>query len=310
VITVASTQTFPSSPGAAETDGSASLEPWARMLVDAAGVGPGDRVLDVACGSGIVARIAVDRAGAGGSVVGLDRDPAVLALAERLRPDVEWRRGDALGLPFLARSFDVVLCQASLMYFSDTGRALREMARAIKDDGTVAIHVWDRLDDQPAHRLLVDVVSRSAGEDATDLLRSSFSLGDLSELQAVLRAAGLWPAVTRTRSTALRFGSVEEFVAEEVQHSSLGERLAGAVLEGIIDDTRDALRPFTSADGTLDVPIRGHVIAATLRARHVTGARRIHAGAGTRHGSADHARSAAGRSTTRRPAGGRGTAFA
>ena len=113
-----------------------------------------------------------------------------------------------------------------------TGRALREMARAIKDDGTVAIQVWDRPDAQ----------------------------SDLPALQALLPAAGLWPVVTRTRSAHLK--------------------------------------AFTSADGALDVPIRGHVIAATLRARHVTGARRVHAGIGTRHGSVGHARNAAG-STTR-----------
>jgi SAM-dependent methyltransferase len=211
---MASTRALTLSPGSAETEWSASLEPWARMLVDAAGIDPGDRVLVVACGTGIVARAAADRTGAAGSVVGLDRDPAMLAVAEGLRPDLEWREGDAMGLPFLARSFDVVLCQAALMSFSDTGRALREMARAIKDDGTVAIQVWDRMDAQ----------------------------SDLPALQALLPAAGLWPVVTRTRS---------------------------------ID-----LRAFTSADGALDIPIRGHVIAATLRARHV-GSRHVHAGIGT-----------------------------
>ena len=121
-----STRTFPPLPVSAETDGSASLEPWWRgSLVDVAGVGQGDRILDVACGTGIVARIAADRVGAGGfQFVGLDRDPAMLAVAERLHHDIEWREGDALGLPFLARSFDVVLCQAALTCFSDTGRAL------------------------------------------------------------------------------------------------------------------------------------------------------------------------------------------
>ena len=101
-----STQAFPRSPGSAETDGSVSLEPWARMLVDAGGVGPGDRVLDVACGTGMVSRIAADRVGARGSVVGLDRNPAMLAVAERLHPDI-------------GRSFDVVLCRAALTCFTD-----------------------------------------------------------------------------------------------------------------------------------------------------------------------------------------------
>jgi SAM-dependent methyltransferase len=201
-------------------------------------------------------------------------------------------------LPFLARSFDVVLCQAALMFFADPRKALGEMARAIKDDGTVAIQVWDGLDGQPAYRPFIDVVAGVAGQDATDLLSSYFSRGDRSELHGLLRAGGLWPIATRTGSTNLRFGSVDEFVMTEVQGTPLGERLTGVELSRIVEGSRAALRAFASPDGTLDIPIRGHVITATLRARHITGARRIHSGAGTRHGSVAHARSISG-STTR-----------
>jgi SAM-dependent methyltransferase len=260
---MASPQTFHLSDDSAEAYESvfvpALFEPWAQMLVDAADIRSGDRVLDVACGTGIVARTAADRVGAAGSVVGIDRNPAMLAVAERLRPDIDWREGDASGLPFLARSFDVVLCQAALMFFSDPRKALGEMARAIKDDGIFAIQVWDRLEDQPAYRRFIEAAARSAGTDAADLLRSSFSRGDLSELHGLLRAGGLWPTASMTRTTTLR---------------------------------------FTSPDGTVDIPIRGHVITATLRARHISRAQRIHSGAGTGPGSVVQARAIAG-STTR-----------
>jgi ubiquinone/menaquinone biosynthesis C-methylase UbiE len=291
---MASTQTFDLSQDSAEAYEEvfvpALFEPWARLLVDAAGVHAGDRVLDVACGTGIVARIAAERVGPRGSVVGVDRNPAMLAVAERLRPDIEWREGDAAGLPFLARSFDVALCQAALMFFADPRRALREMARAIKDDGTVAIQVWDRLDDQPAYRPFIDVVSRVAGRDATSILGSYFSRGDLSALQALVRAAGLWPAAGGTRSTDLHFDSVDAFVMTEVRSTPLGERLTSDVLATIIEGSRDALGAFTGPDGTLNIPIRGHVITSTLRARHMSGPRRVHVG--TRHAGTDHARSA------------------
>jgi ubiquinone/menaquinone biosynthesis C-methylase UbiE len=256
----------------------ALFEPWARIVVDAAGVREGDRVLDVACGTGIVARVAADRAGPKGSVVGIDRNPAMLAVAKRLRPDIEWREGDASGLPFLARSFDIVVCQAALMFFPDPRASLKEMARAVKDDGTVAIHVWERLQDQPAYRPFIDVAARSAGPDATDLLGSYFSRGDLSELWRLLEAGGLWPAATITEATMLRFGSVDEFVMTEVQSTPLGERLAGDAVARIIEDSREALRAYTSPDGTLDIPIRGHVITATPRARRgqLTGSSRTH----------------------------------
>src|SRR5688572_27748780 len=102
---------------------------WAPHLVEAAGVAPGQAVLDVACGTGVVARTAADRMGGKGRVVGLDLNDGMLAVAGRLRPDIEWRQGDAAELPFDAGSFDVVLCQSALMFFPDRARALREMAR-------------------------------------------------------------------------------------------------------------------------------------------------------------------------------------
>ena len=299
---MASTQTIDLAQDSAEAYESMFVpvlfELWAKLLVDAAQVRSGDRVLDVACGTGIVARLAADRVGPGGSVVGIDRNPAMLAVAERLRPDIEWREGDPSGLPFLARSFDVVLCRAALTSFADPRKALGEMARAIKDDGTVAIQVWDRLDEQPAFRPFIDEVARVAGPEATDLLGSTFSRRDRSELHGLLRAGGLWPAATTTRSTDLRFGSVDAFVMWEVQRTPLGGHLTGDQLSRIVEGSREVLRSFTSPDGTLDIPIRGHVIAATLRARHITGARRIHADVGAPHGSVAHARAIAG-STTR-----------
>ena len=103
---------------------------WAPILCGAAGVTSGQAVLDVACGTGIVARTAADLVGGGGSVVGLDLNEAMLTVAGRVRPDIEWRQGDSAALPFADRSFDVALCQMALMFFADRRRALQEMARS------------------------------------------------------------------------------------------------------------------------------------------------------------------------------------
>src|SRR5688572_2975470 len=109
----------------------------ARHTVDAANVTPGQSVLDVACGTGVVAREVANRRGTGSGVVGFDLNEAMLAVARRLRPDIEWKQGDAAQLPFATASFDVVLCQAALMFFPDRVQALGEMARVVGPDGTV-----------------------------------------------------------------------------------------------------------------------------------------------------------------------------
>ena len=98
---------------------------WAPMVCDAAEITAGQQVLDVACGTGIVARAAADRAGPG-NVIGVDLNDAMLTVARRVRPDITWRQGDASALPFPDGTFDAVVCQMALMFFPDRARALRE----------------------------------------------------------------------------------------------------------------------------------------------------------------------------------------
>ena len=119
---------------------------WAPLLVDTGRVEPGQSVLDVACGTGIVARTAADRLAGTGRVVGLDLNAAMLAVARRVRPDLEWRQGDVAALPFPHGAFDRVLCQMALMFFPDRAAALREMARVAAPGGVVAVCVPAALD--------------------------------------------------------------------------------------------------------------------------------------------------------------------
>ena len=135
---------------------------WAPILCDAAGIGAGHKVLDVACGTGIVARTAAERAGAA-QVTGVDLNEAMLTVARRVRADIDWRHGDAAALPLADRSFDAVLCQMALMFFPDRIGALREMARVAAPSGTVAVLVPAGLGAQPAYGPFVDMAARHAG---------------------------------------------------------------------------------------------------------------------------------------------------
>jgi ubiquinone/menaquinone biosynthesis C-methylase UbiE len=117
---------------------------WAPQMVDAARVASGDRVLDVGCGTGVLARTAADRVAADSQVTGLDRNAGMLAVARRLRPQIDWRQGDATALPFADASYDVVMSQFALMYFPDRTAALKEMVRVLRLGGRLAIAVWGR----------------------------------------------------------------------------------------------------------------------------------------------------------------------
>jgi ubiquinone/menaquinone biosynthesis C-methylase UbiE len=123
------------------------LGPWAPLLVERAAVAPGERVLDVACGTGVVGRIATQRVGAKGYVAGLDLNAGMIAVARSIPmapgSTIDWHEGSALALPFPGGSFDVVLCQQGLQFFPDRALGLREMRRVLQAGGRLALSVWN-----------------------------------------------------------------------------------------------------------------------------------------------------------------------
>lgn len=226
---------------------------WAPLLCDAAGVTAGHLVLDVACGTGIVARIAADRAGPA-SVTGVDINPAMLTVARRVRPDITWREGDAASLPFADGSFDAVLCQMALMFFPDRAAALAEFGRVAVTGGTVAVLVPSHLGAQPAYGPFVDMAARVAGPDARSLLSAYFACGDDAGLAVLFERAGLEQVTVRPTLGEMRFPSVDALVATEVDSTPLGERITESVRARLLDGARDVLAGFTAGDGSLRAP--------------------------------------------------------
>jgi SAM-dependent methyltransferase len=238
---------------------------WAPRLIELAAVAPGQAVLDVACGTGIVARTVADRQHGHGRVVGLDLNEAMLNVARRVRPEIEWRQGDAARLPFPDRAFDVALCQMAFMFFPDRRQVLAEMARVVTAGGTVAFSVPSRLDAQPAYAPFVAMAARHAGPEALGLLSAYFASGDLDELRGLVAAAGLSVAASRTHMGAVRCPSVDAFVAAEVESTPLRERISDEVYARIRDDARELLRPFTRSGGAAEVPLEAHLVVARPR---------------------------------------------
>ncbi len=159
--------------------------PWARDLVARAGLKIGERVLDVACGTGIVVREVLPTVGPNGRVVGVDFSPAMLEVAQTRVPSeapVEWYEASAEALPFPGAAFDLVLCQQGLQFFPDKPGAIREFSRVLAPGGRVALSVWRTLEHNPVHEAMNEAVVRHLG---TPTLAASFS-GNAPELEALL----------------------------------------------------------------------------------------------------------------------------
>lgn len=188
----------------------AIFEPWSRELIKRALVWKGDRVLDVACGTGIVAcRIA----SSGATVTGLD--PAADRLTQaKLRATEEgvgvtWLDGTALSLPFRQPVFDLVTCQQGLQFTGDPALAAREMRRVIAPGGRVAIATWCAIDHQGPLAVLDDIAFRHTGKRYVE----PFSLGDATALAALLTGASFFAINVETVTRQVRVPEPARFAA-------------------------------------------------------------------------------------------------
>ncbi|MDH5519229.1 MAG: methyltransferase domain-containing protein [Acidimicrobiia bacterium] len=248
---------------------------WAPHVLDAARVGPGTSLLDVACGTGIVARTAVERIGNDGSVIGVDLNEAMLTVAQRVAPDLDWREGDVADLPFDDDTFDAVTCQMAMMFFPDRDRALAEMIRVTRPGGWIALAVPASLDAQPAYRPFVDIAARHSGPEARALLGSYWNCGDADELVAGLEQAGLGPIDRRTRTGTATFDSSDAMVATEVESTPLIDRIDEQTYARIRTEVGEALARYTKPDGLFEIPFVGHVVGAQVPAEKSRSARRV-----------------------------------
>jgi|RhiMetdeSRZDD1v2_1073273.scaffolds.fasta_scaffold59471_2 ubiquinone/menaquinone biosynthesis C-methylase UbiE len=245
----------------------AMLASWVPALLDLVALKPGERVLDIACGTGVVARQAVPQVGAGGRVAGLDLNRDMLALARSREPAVEWREGDAMALPFATNAFDVVVCQQGLQFFPDSGRALREAHRVLVPGGRFAVAVWCALESNPGQLALTRGLERHVGTQAAGLMSAVFRLGDAHTLQTMLEIAGFHQVRVHREKRVARFPSPELFVRWVVLGSVLGRtgvQVRDESLAAIIREVDAALQSYVHADG-LAFPMEAHLaIARTL----------------------------------------------
>jgi ubiquinone/menaquinone biosynthesis C-methylase UbiE len=237
----------------------ALFQEWAGKVAGAAGVQPGDRALDVACGTGVLACTLLDRVGPGGSVTGLDANEGMLSVAKQKAPEVEWKQGRAEAMPFESGSFDTVASQFGLMFFEDQEAAIREMRRVLRPSGGMAVAVWDKLENTPGYAAMVALLQRLFGERVADMLRAPFSLGDRQGLQGLFARAGIPEVEILTYTGTARFPSVQDWVHTDIKGWTLAEALDEEHYSRLQREAKTALAKFVQADGSVAFDIPAHI---------------------------------------------------
>jgi SAM-dependent methyltransferase len=235
---------------------------WAPQVADAARVASEDRVLDVGCGTGVLARAAADRVADESHVTGLDLNEGMLAVARRLRPQIDWRQGDATKLPLPVESYDVVMSQFSLMYFPDRSAAVKEMVRVLRPGGRLAVAVWGPYERATGYVILTEIAKRGCGQAAADVLTAPFVLGEEDALRVLFQEAGVDEPVIELREGIITFPSIEAFVETEVKGSPLEALLNEESYQGLMQEAREKLVQFCIEGGEVVMPMDAFVITS------------------------------------------------
>jgi len=237
--------------------GPALFAPCADRLIAAANPLPGQRVLDLACGTGIVARRLAPRVDPGGTVTGLDISPGMVEVgrdrSNRESVTIEWVEGRAEHLPFARNSFDLVTCQFGLMFFQDRNAALAEVHRVLVPAGTVAIHVFQELERHPFYVVLDGVIRDRFGLSGVGDI---FALGNRDQLRDLISAAGFDRIEITPFDLVARFPDPEAFLAGEIavdtaaipEMQHLDPSARAELVASTASSMHDALRDVTDGD--------------------------------------------------------------
>jgi ubiquinone/menaquinone biosynthesis C-methylase UbiE len=243
--------------------------PWAKDLVEIARLQPGERVLDIACGTGIVARTAGLILASSGSIIGLDVSLPMLAVAQSAAAaeglSIEWQEGTAVELPLIDAACDVVLCQQGLQFFPDRPAALREMHRVLRSHGRLVLSVWTDIDRCPGFAVLAEALTHRISAEAGALMTSGpFALGRSEELRTLVANANFRDVDIRTATKMLEYPSPQDFVLRYVAGSALGGFFATAnesAQSALLEDISLALSKYVDNQG-LAFPIESNLLIA------------------------------------------------
>ena len=243
----------------------AIFESWTKRLVETVDIRDNHDVLDVGCGTGIVARRAAAEVGEG-AVFGIDINERMLEVAQASANEeghgITWDQADVSDLPFEDDRFDIVLCQQAIQFFATPEAALAELQRVLSPGGQGALSVWRPIAHQPGYGILADALDQRIGADAGAVMRSPFPDWGGEQLRTLANSAGCIDPTVTIEIGSMRYPSVHEFVRREAAASPLSESIASidsATRDEVVRAVRRNLESYTDDHG-VTTPMESYVL--------------------------------------------------
>jgi ubiquinone/menaquinone biosynthesis C-methylase UbiE len=239
---------------------------WANALLEAANLRPGERVLDVACGTGAVTRRAAEQVGSSGSVTGVDLNPDMLTIARKSTAAIDWHQGDAAALPLPDGAFDVVVSSLGLQFVADKPSALREMHRVLAPGGRVAISTVGPT--PPMFAVLVQALARHVSPEVAGFMGGTFSLYDPEQLQTLATDAGFDAIDVRALEQSVNLPAPAEFLWQYVHSTPLAGAIAPLDDAARGDLVHDVVAGWQSFVRSGELVFKGNAVITTARRRN------------------------------------------
>ena len=232
------------------------------------GLKPTDRLLDAACGTGIVARRAAPIIGQQGTIFGYDLNDSMLQAAILTSADldtyIEWKQGNLVDMPYADESFDVIVCQQALQFLPSPVDALREMRRVLDQNGRIALSVWRSINFHVGYKVFSELLDQYVGQNTGMMMRSPFPNWTIEHLRGLMEEAGFQDIHININIRNVRYDSPAAFLREEEESSPLAATISAINAEirtAFVSDIASQLSDYADDDGLI-FPLEAYLVTA------------------------------------------------
>ncbi|TBW30008.1 class I SAM-dependent methyltransferase [Gramella sp. KN1008] len=236
------------------------FQKWAEISVQKLSLKESDHLLDVACGTGIVARTARDKKIENLKITGCDINPGMLEVASEIDPEINWVKGNAENLPFENDSFEKISCQFGLMFFKDPVKAIMEMNRVKRKNGKIIIAIWDKVEANEGYFDLLQLVENIGGKDLGLILRSPFNLGDKDLIDKILKLSKTPGYELETIQSFVEFPSIEHWIDCDVKASPIADKITDQQYSSLQREAKKKLYQYVDDDQKVRFNMSAHIL--------------------------------------------------